>query len=278
MNSQSASLVPGANSLPRTTTKPTTQPTSQLAAQTPLAWTAGVSFGVITQLIFFVTAYRLFFFLRDPQPNHGAMNVWINIALAFVFAVPHSLLLWPKTQSWIKRYLPAPFYGSLFCLATCLSLQAIFAFWSSSPTIVWQTSGTSRILMLTGYYGSWVALIYSIRLTGLGYQTGWTPWFNWLLGRKEPRREFVSKGAYRYLRHPVYLSFLGLLWFVPTMSLDHAILTGIWTAYIFLGSYFKDRRLTHYLGDIYRKYQSEVSGYPFIPFGPLAKRTASDDQ
>jgi hypothetical protein len=55
------------------------------------------------------------------------------------------------------------------------------------------------------------------------------------------------------------------------MTLDHAVLTGVWTVYIFIGSYLKDRRLTHYLGDAYRAYQAKVPGYPLVPFGPLGK-------
>jgi len=77
-----------------------------------------------------------------------------------------------------------------------------------------------------------------------------------------PRREFRPRGAYHLLRHPVYLSFLGLIWFTPVLTLDHAILTGIWTTYIFVGSYLKDRRLVNYLGDDYRRYQAAVPGYP----------------
>jgi len=86
-----------------------------------------------------------------------------------------------------------------------------------------------------------------------------------------PRRGFAERGAYRFLRHPVYLSFLGLIWFTPRMTLDHALLTGIWTVYIFLGSWLKDRRLTFYLGDKYRSYAAAVPGYPLVPFRLLAR-------
>ncbi len=39
-------------------------------------------------------------------------------------------------------------------------------------------------------------------------------------------------------------------------------------------SFLKDKRLTYYLGDVYRVYQKRVPGFPLVPFGPLARRPA----
>ena len=44
---------------------------------------------------------------------------------------------------------------------------------------------------------------------------------------------FEPRGAYLWMRHPVYLSFLGLIWFTPYMTIDRAVLTALWTVYIF---------------------------------------------
>ena len=64
---------------------------------------------------------------------------------------------------------------------------------------------------------------------------------------------------------------MGSVWFTPTVTLDRAILIGIWTAYIFIGSWLKDRRLEFFLGESYREYESEVPGYPGMIFGPLGR-------
>jgi hypothetical protein len=48
-------------------------------------------------------------------------------------------------------------------------------------------------------------------------------------------------------------------------------LTTVWTAYVFIGSYLKDRRLLHYVGQPYRQYLAEVPGYPGLIAGPLGK-------
>jgi hypothetical protein len=55
------------------------------------------------------------------------------------------------------------------------------------------------------------------------------------------------------------------------MTLDRAVLTAVWTAYTFAGSYLKDQRLVHYIGLPYREYQSRVTGFPGMLWGPLAR-------
>lgn len=61
------------------------------------------------------------------------------------------------------------------------------------------------------------------------------------------------------------------VWFTPTVTVDRALLIGIWTSYIIIGSWLKDRRLEYYLGASYRQYEAEVPGYPGMIFGPLAR-------
>jgi protein-S-isoprenylcysteine O-methyltransferase Ste14 len=69
-----------------------------------------------------------------------------------------------------------------------------------------------------------------------------------------PARPFVPQSVYRFLRHPVYLSFLGLVWLVPVVTLDRAVLIGILAVSIYVGSVVKERRLLFYVGDEYRSH------------------------
>ncbi len=236
----------------------------------------GVSYGFGNQLLFLATVWFLFWFLRDGaiSKEHGD---WIlrDCSLAILFGLSHSVMLIPRTRKYLTRWIPQPFYDSTFCVVTCLSLLTLFFCWRSSETILWQAGGWTESLIRVCFYLSWGALFYSLALTGLGYQNGWTPFYHWLRKQKPPKREFNPRGAYKLIRHPVYLSFLGLVWFTPTMTLDHAALTSIWTVYIFYGSFLKDRRLEHFIGEPYRAYQQQVPGYPLIKHGPLAKKSTA---
>jgi protein-S-isoprenylcysteine O-methyltransferase Ste14 len=239
-------------------------------SQTRLCRFLGIAFGLGTQIGFLVTVPFLFLFLRDGSSKPGNWFA-IDAVLALQFAVVHSAILLPATRSRISRVLPSQLYGSVFAVATCATLWSMFLFWHASTHTLWEASGWTSTAIEACFYLSWVALFLSLRISGFGYQTGWTQWLYWYHREPLPRRSLSTHGPYRWMRHPAYASFLGLIWFTPHMTADHAVLTITWTAYIFVGSYLKDRRLLFYAGDAYREYARNVPGYPGMFFGPLAK-------
>lgn len=232
----------------------------------------GIACGVATQVLFAWTVCRLFLFLRDPRSAGTGAFVLRDGLLAVQFGVIHSLLLLPAVRRRLARWIPAAFYGCFFCVVTCTTLLAMIRFWTVSPVVLYELTGTAGAAMRCAYYSSWLALIYSLQLSGLGYQTGWTPWWHWFRNRPQPRRTFEEREVYCLFRHPIYLSFLAIVWITQRMTLDHALLTGVWTVYILFGSYLKDERLAFYLGTPYRDYQERVPGFPLIGFGPLGRR------
>jgi protein-S-isoprenylcysteine O-methyltransferase Ste14 len=203
--------------------------------------------------------------------------VWDSI-LATQFVIVHSWLLLPTTRDRLERWIPSAFYGCLFCVATCSGLLLAIELWQREPAALLRLHGAAGWAARIAFLACWPTLIYSLSLTGLGFQTGLTPWLAWLRRQKPPRRVFQPRGAYRILRHPVYLSFLGLIWFAPVITLDRALLIAIWTVYIFFGSALKDRRLLHYIGKPYLEYQQRVPGYPFFLIGPLARVRPKEQQ
>jgi len=237
-----------------------------------LARALGIAFGIGNHVLLAYTAVRLFYFLRDGGTPVAKPNFGLDAILALQFGVAHSLLLAPRCRQWITRVLPSALYGTIFCTCTCLGLLLMMSGWQTSSGAVWELEGAARVLVQFGFLASWGMMFYGMSLTGLGYQSGFTPWWHWLKRTPVPRREFQRIGAFHILRHPTYLGFLGLIWFTPRMTLDHVILTGVWTVYVFIGSYLKDERLAKYIGQPYREYLTQVPGYPLIGFGPLGRR------
>jgi protein-S-isoprenylcysteine O-methyltransferase Ste14 len=240
-------------------------------------WTV---FGAANQVLFGITVLRLFVFLKGgdgfqasvfPGIDRGSTWIWVDCALAVQFAVLHSALLWPPIRSRLCRIMPGPLVGSFFCTATCASVFLTMELWHTSSTSAWALRGPWAWVMFGLYLASWAALTYSLWITGFGFQTGFTPWWAWVRRRATPRRGFAPKGAYKWIRHPIYLSFLGLIWFNPAMTADRLALAVLWTTHLFVGSCLKDRRLEHFIGEPYRMYAARIPGYPLLP-GPLGRR------
>lgn len=166
--------------------------TAGSAASVPRTWRhlAGVAFGVGTQALFALTVVLLFSFLRYGISRPASGWLWTDLLLALQFAVPHSVLLHPRFRDLFRRWFPAEMHGAFFCVCTCLGLLLIFGFWQSTDQVLWDLTGLPAGLMLAGFYGSWIALLYSISLTGLGYQTGWTQWLHWYRGQRAAADRF----------------------------------------------------------------------------------------
>jgi methanethiol S-methyltransferase len=232
------------------------------------------AFGLIVHGFFAVTVYYLFWFLRgvdQPAPTTTTKALVIDALVAGQFAIFHSALLLPATRTLLTRSIPAAAYGVCYCAATCVSLLVVIGSWQPCGNPVWNVHGVAELAIRGGWYGSWALLFYSLYFSGYGNQTGWTTWWPWVRGLPVPKRLFQPRAIYWVMRHPVYLSFLGLVWFVPCMTIDRATLTAVWTVYVFVGSYLKDRRMVHYVGLTYQEYQAQVPGYPLMLVGPLGR-------
>ena len=141
-----------------------------------------IAFGWATHALFVVTVYYLFGYLKGPESPPGefsARAVIVDAVLAIQFAIFHSLLLLPSVRNKLTKVVPNPAYGVFFCFCTCLSLLTTIHFWQPCGGAVWHLSGISQVAVQTAFYGAWVALFYSLSLTGFGYQTGWTTWRPW---------------------------------------------------------------------------------------------------
>ncbi len=233
--------------------------------------TLGILIGILIHAVFGVMVYDLYWFLKGGVVSELAGALWIDLLLALQFVVVHSLLLYPAVRERLSEWITPAFYGLFFCVSTTVGLWLAIVFWQPSPVVWWKITGPARVAIDACWFGSWALLFYTFFLNGIGYQTGFTPWWHWVRGKPVPPRPFVPRGIFRFMRHPSYLSFLGLVWFTPVMTTDRAILTAVWTVYVFVGSYLKDRRLAMYLGEPYRRYMADVPGYPGMFLGPLGR-------
>ena len=76
--------------------------------------------------------------------------------------------------------------------------------------------------------------------------------------RQGKPQQIVAKGPYRWVRHPLYLFVIVLIWSCPVLTLDRLIFNIMWTFWIVIGTFLEDRDLHREFGSQYREYSSRV--------------------
>ena len=71
--------------------------------------------------------------------------------------------------------------------------------------------------------------------------------------------QFKEPVPYKYIRHPLMLSFLIAFWATPQMSIGHLQFAIGMTLYIFIGIALEERDLLKAYGDSYTRYRQQVS-------------------
>ena len=195
---------------------------------------------------------------RGPEAQ-PLLAVFTNLGLIALFALQHTLMARSSFKQWLTRFIPVAAERSTFVLVTSLVLGALCYYWRPLPEIVWQVEFVPLAgLLWTSCAAGWLLVFAS------SYMIDHYDLFGlrqvWLCFRRREycHSPFVTRGAYKYVRHPLMLGVLLGVWSIPTMTQGHLLLALGLTAYIMIGIAYEERDLVRYLGMPYRKYQQTV--------------------
>jgi methanethiol S-methyltransferase len=65
----------------------------------------------------------------------------------------------------------------------------------------------------------------------------------------------VTRGLYRWVRHPLYSAGLLILWLTPVMTVNTLVLYAGLSLYILIGAWFEERKLVREFGGAYEDYR-----------------------
>lgn len=74
----------------------------------------------------------------------------------------------------------------------------------------------------------------------------------------EKPSQLITNGFYRWVRHPLYLFGLLILWLTPMMTLNMLVAYLSLTAYLLIGAVFEERKLSREFGAAYADYKSRT--------------------
>jgi methanethiol S-methyltransferase len=181
-----------------------------------------------------------------------------NIAWFLAFALHHSLFARQRVKGWIARHVPDRLLRSVYVWIASLLWFAVVAAWQPLGGLVFEQTGTvaraaHAAVQVAGLLliAASVAAIDALELAGIR------------AGRRPAALQ--AHGAYRLVRHPLYLGWMLAVFGAATMTFDRLVFAGLTTIYLIVAIPWEERSLERAFGDEYERYKLRVR-CRMIPF------------
>jgi protein-S-isoprenylcysteine O-methyltransferase Ste14 len=193
-----------------------------------------------------------------PQTSIG-WALLVNVALLTVFAVQHSVMARPAFKRWWTRFLPQSVERSTYVLFSNLAILLLFWQWQPIGGTVWHVADPTLRAAIYALYGvGWIGLVAATCMIDHFELFGVRQVYHNLRGLAPVEPRFKTPGAYRFVRHPIYVAWLTIFWAAPTMTSAHLLFAVATTAYIFIAVRLEERDLETVFGEHYASYRRTV--------------------
>jgi methanethiol S-methyltransferase len=204
----------------------------------------------------------------DPLPY----ALLINVLLAALFGVQHSVMARPTFKKWWTGIIPEPIERSTYVLFSNLIMILLLWQWRPLGGVVWDVTQPAARWGLHGLFAIGWVMVPAVSLLINHFDLfGTRQVYLHLRNRPYTDLPFREPAIYRHVRHPLYVGWLIAFWATPTMSVTHLLFAVLMTAYILIAIPFEERNLMERFGRGYADYRARVGG--LIPRLPCAARS-----
>lgn len=198
----------------------------------------------------------------------------LDACLSFMFFAQHSVMIRREFRDKLSGLIPELYYPAFYSILSGTALFMVFFFWQKIPDAVMTVQGTPRIL---------IRILFFLSIAGFAWAntslTAFDPFGVKAINRHLRQKEIRSmplavKGAYLWMRHPLYFFSLVMIWACPDLTRDRLMFNILWSLWIILATRLEERDLVAEFGNQYREYQSKVPmiiPYKIPPRMPVQK-------
>lgn len=185
------------------------------------------------------------------------MSMMYLAAAIAIWGAIHSLLASVPVKEFLRRSLgagPIRFYRlayNIFSVFTFLPVVYLMLVLPDRP--VYTVPAPWSWLMLAGQALAALFLVTGVLQTDPLAFVG----LRQFLEEEKPGR-LVTRGLYRYVRHPLYTFGLLFIWLSPDMTVNSLMVYAAATIYTVIGAFFEERKLLREFGRPYAQYQQDT--------------------
>lgn len=214
------------------------------------SWAGAALF--LASLLFCVVSFETS--MGQARDSSGAATAIPADALLFsAFALHHSVFARTRVRDGVRRLVSERLERSVYVWVASLMLIAVCLAWQTVPGVWWAVTGGARwLLRVVQIAGVWLAIrsaavIDVFELAGVRQ-----------LDIAAPHREFKTSGPYGWVRHPIYSSWLLMVFGEPTMTATRATFALVSCVYLLVAIPFEERSLRATTDGAYDRYSAQV--------------------
>jgi protein-S-isoprenylcysteine O-methyltransferase Ste14 len=189
--------------------------------------------------------------LDEPQA------LLMNAGLSLAFFIQHSGMVRKSFSHFLSRFSPGAYNGAIYSITSGIFLFLVVIFWQGTSNL-FEAEGLTRVLLRIVFILPVAGFVWGVKALGFFDPFGIKGVLDYGRDRKPQPVAFTVRGPYRWVRHPLYLFVLVMIWSSPNLTKDRLLFNILWSLWIFVGTLLEERDLVEQFGGTYREYQKKV--------------------
>ena len=203
------------------------------------------------------------FLWRGPFPLRNlnlpiSQILCFDALLAIAFFVQHSGMLRRSFRARLARWCPDYYQPVLYAIASGVVLLLLPLLWQPTPLDLLTLRGPGRWFARGVFFVAMAVMIWAFGSLRHFDPLGVGPLVAHLRHKTAPAAPLTIRGPYRWVRHPIYSSFLLMVWASPEVTADRLLFNVLWSVWMVIAARLEERDLAAHFGEAYRQYQRSV--------------------
>jgi len=182
----------------------------------------------------------------------------LDAFLSMMFFLQHSMMIRRSFRERLSRVFNDVYFSAFYALSSGIAITVAMLLWQRVPASVASADGISYWLLRVLFFACLAGFHWGAKSLGSFDALGVKRVKRHLQGRETRAMPLTVKGAYRWVRHPLYFFTILMIWSCPVLTADRLLFNVIWTVWIIAATMMEERDLLAEFGDEYRSYQTQV--------------------
>ncbi|HVN72506.1 MAG TPA: isoprenylcysteine carboxylmethyltransferase family protein [Desulfomonilia bacterium] len=189
---------------------------------------------------------------------HDLQALLFDSILSLLFFLQHSIMVRKGVRMGLSELIPDDYYNAFYAVSSGITLLAAILFWQRIPGPIFTAPGVFYWMLRALFFLCIAGFRWGEKSLGSFDPLGVKRVRRLIQNRGTKIMPLTLRGAYQWMRHPLYFFSLVMIWSCPVLTSDRLLFNVLWTIWIVIATLLEERDLVMDFGDQYRQYQARV--------------------